>query len=139
MTHVLQFSPSDLSFSRDGMYDVVTLSDLPQMSLVGKPQLPYVVAHLAIPAGTRVASVEARPMERKTLPGEYLILPAQKPQATSIDAQPAEWINPDETVYSSPNLFPENLVESVRQGILRGSRWPASGSTRSSIHPRPGF
>jgi hypothetical protein len=120
LTQVVQFSAADLGFSREGMYDVVTLSGDPHLTLVGNPMLPYRVVHLAIPSGTTVIGVEARAAETQSIPGRFLLFPAQPPQPLSLDAPDPSFTPPDKAVYGSSRPFPAALAEFVRQADVAG-------------------
>ncbi len=100
-------------------YDVVRLKDGGVLPVEpGRPALPAVVATVALPKGTRIASVDVSYGEPVALAGSYRVMPTQEP--TPFSSEKSGVTPPDGKVYSSGEAFPGKLAYSFESGNMGG-------------------
>ncbi len=119
----VEFSQSDVSFAGYEGYDRVLMRGLDLLQDPGRPQLPVLVDRAIIPPGEVVQGVEILELDQVDLPGRYHIFPAQPPQILSLSAEELEkleFVKPEEMVYRSRELFPEEMVRVTGHGYLGG-------------------
>lgn len=102
----IEISLSDPWFSETGEYDFVRVSGASFITDVGKPMLP-VKGIQALVEDRDIDRIEVISSESEVLEGDYYIQPVQHPVA-NFTMPPVE---PDETVYDSDNLYPENIFK----------------------------
>ena len=95
-----------------GRYAVVTMGDLPLLGQAGEPALPYKPLRVLIPRGTEATSVEFDEGGKVTLPGRYLVAPAEKPVPLSYRGAPIATI-PANAIYASFSPYPPALLSAV--------------------------
>lgn len=83
ISQTFDFSPGDFVFDRENGYDVVALPGQYWTSEPGSPCLPLAVYNVLIPPDAEVTGVDIVALGIMTLPGEYSIHPAQRPQILS--------------------------------------------------------
>jgi len=124
ITRTVTFSENDITFSKVNGYDVVELKGYPALINPGSPRIPRVVEPVLIPPGTKPVSVEILRQDVKNLPGFYNIIPAQAdiplpmPGKTFIPQE----IAPDERVYKSDELYPQQEIKVSGYGTKNGFR-----------------
>jgi len=101
-------------------YDRVIMKDAPNSGNTGQPVLPARGARILIPFGTEVSSIEIITDERVFVGGGYYVEPAGKPVPLSKMQSQGEPPTPDETIYSSDNLFPGVDFEDIGVQTFRG-------------------
>ncbi len=125
ITHEVRFTvkflEGDLVREMVGDYDLFSLRDGSVYSEPGKPVMPEKSLSVAIPAGTEVVRVEARPLETIDIPGLYRVMPGQPPRRTS-EKFSGLTIGPDEVIYGSRRMFPGELVVLDNQSDLAGQQ-----------------
>ena len=115
----ISFDRSDLSFSKRGAYDLVEMEGCDLLAEPGHPLLPQKLLSVAIPAGSRVKSLRVTSVDGEEIEGEYFIFPGQPDVPISVSERP-QWVEPDEKIYRSRNLFPEAVMERRGQGSFSG-------------------
>ncbi len=123
VSYTIDFSKSDLSFSKTADYDVVKLADGDYLSETGKPFLPSKTIRIALPSGFAVQSLEYESISETQLSGSFNILPAQPPLRIGQSLEDVEFIQPDQMIYSSSTLYPSVLAELVGQSDLAGQSY----------------
>ncbi len=126
--HTVNFGQSDLTFSKlkggDRVkYDLVEAYFRGNMcSLEGEPGTPMLPAcdvRILLPAGAKVASLEASVGEEIALDGIFNIYPAQPPYVLSGNPPPF-FVPPDSDAYNSSTPIPDKIAELVDTTIIRG-------------------
>ncbi len=120
-TVIISTEADELQFERHQDYDLVRLLGHHLMSLQAKPALPARQIYIAIPSGHEALSVTVRPLESHQLTGIYQILPGQPPLPIDDSPRPA-FIEPDDQVYRSTDLYPALLGRLNRQTDLAGQQ-----------------
>jgi len=120
-TVIMTVDPGRLQFDRRQGYDLVRLDGAQSIGRPGEPTLPVRQLHIAIPAGHEAVSVTVRPVESQELPGLYHILPGQPPRPLD-DSPRSPFVEPNEEVYASSELYPAKLGRLVRQTDLAGQQ-----------------
>jgi hypothetical protein len=115
-----EYHPSDFVFDRASGYDVVALPGHYWTTEPGQPSLPLCVYNVLIPPDAEVTGIEVKAVETQTLPGEYNIHPAQRPQVLSRPDNP--FVAPDPITYASEQSYPPEIVRFTRSGLLGGYR-----------------
>ncbi len=123
VSYTIDFSQSDLSFSKVADYDVVKLKDGDYLSETGKPFLPSRTIRIALPAGFAVQSLEFESIFETQLSGSFSILPAQPPLRIGQSLDDVEFIQPDQAIYASDAPYPSALAELVGQSDLAGQSY----------------
>jgi hypothetical protein len=119
LTATLTFDAGSISIDNVGGFDVVRLRGAAATTEVARPELPLFVARFALPLGTEAAGVSARVITESELPGVHRVRPAQ-PQVPLSRTMTPEWVAPDESVYSSPALYPSVDCELLSTGTAAG-------------------
>jgi hypothetical protein len=116
---------ASVSFELDGLsfrqyihendtFDIPDVLDVPcRVGDLGAPYLPYVIVRILIPRDRTCIGVRVTSSSAQVLEGEFYVLPAQSQLMTG---EPPEFAEPDSTIYSSYDLFPEAPARLVRQG-----------------------
>ena len=114
----LEFYEEDLSFSTRSGYDVIRLNGCDFLEGVGKPLLPVRHLQIAIPSGTTPESIRLSYEEMVEIEGNYRIHPCQPPLSTS--SGPGTFVEPDPSIYGSPDPFPTEVCKLGSHGYLGG-------------------
>ncbi len=116
----ITFNSSDISFEKLMGYDKVQISDCYNSAEPGNPMLPLREIKVAIPSGMSITGVHLVSFEKSELSGRYNIFPAQPPRHIGDKFDRADFINPDDNIYSSSAPYPEKVVELIRETDLAG-------------------
>ncbi|MCK4541196.1 MAG: T9SS type A sorting domain-containing protein [Spirochaetales bacterium] len=114
------YLPSDILFEKFNGYDVVSMSGAVCSGNVGKPSLPRFPITFVIPPSASIEKVEVIACTKIPIPGEFFVLPAQP--FYPISQNKPEFIEPDEVIYSSTDLYPGNIVTWSGTGTKTGYR-----------------
>jgi len=120
VVHTAKLSKGDLSFDKFLGYDVVRLENGSYPDELGKPMLPSIQLRIALPAGMSAQSVQVVNVARKSVSGEFNVLPVQPPKRIGDSDQDAVFVEPDPEICSSDQPYPSRLVEFVHQADLAG-------------------
>jgi len=103
----------------DTIYDKVILQDAPFSGNAGEPRLPMRGAYILIPQGKKVNDITVTHGERICLGSGFNVEPVGVPFSLSLsDSVPLP--APDETIYSSYDMFPGKLFTEVSMYGFRG-------------------
>jgi hypothetical protein len=117
----MEFSPSHITFSKFGEYDMIRMTDMSVLADLGKPVLPAKNVRLALPAGMRAAYIEVQSSHAMTIPGTFYVMPGQPPQPM-LDDYVQQAVEPDENVYNAEVAYPGRLATLEHQANLAGQQ-----------------
>ena len=118
---IIRFEKSDLKFSKVKQYDRVTINELELQFEDGKPQLPFKLIHVSVPAGKKISGVNIINVTSEKLSNKYFILPCQPQLPLSlINNDEIKLIDPDKSIYTSSISFPEKSVHYLNSGEIQG-------------------
>jgi hypothetical protein len=101
-------------------YHRIEMSICPNGGHIGEPALPASGAHILLPFGTEISSIEIVAGDRIELGSGYLIEPkAEQMKLTSAPVQPKP-PTPDPKIYQSDQPFPSALFQNVGVQGFRG-------------------
>ena len=115
----IQTQSSELSFSKQNGYDLISLAGGVTTSQIGAPQLPIKMISYVIPYDKKVASITINNSTYQVLTDTFLIFPFQPPRFTNDTTTPV-FVQPDSLIYGSNNPYPDSLVKIVFQGNNMG-------------------
>jgi len=98
-------------------YDTISLIDGAYLTEPGKPMLPIKNIMIALPEEMDALIIHVTNFEMIQIPGTYNIIPAQYPQHTDADI---DYIIKDQSIYSTSESYPSNLVKLNEQTDLAG-------------------
>lgn len=121
VSYAVDFSVSDLHFSRVGEYDVIRMAHTSTVSELGEPVVPVKYVGIALPAGMKAVKVEAQAVTTRDIPGTFVVMPGQPPVPIG-QSNDRRWVEPTDDVYRSDALYPEKLATLGSQGNLAGQQ-----------------
>jgi len=101
-------------------FDVVTMEDAPAGGQIGQPELPAAGAHILLPPGAVVESVEIIAGGERILGDGFYVMPVERPHKLSEPPTVVVVPEPDFAIYGSSQAFPASLSETVGTQIARG-------------------
>lgn len=119
VTYTLAFDAQSVSIGKHLSFDTVTLTGADALQESGQPVVPAVDVRLALPAGMRATGARAVAAVQQTLPGQFVLVPGQRPRRVS-DPGPTELPAPDPRTYAQAEPYPGQLVELAGQADLAG-------------------
>jgi hypothetical protein len=119
ITKTLNFSLSDFVFKKIDGYDLIILSGESETREIGAPLLPKKLVNFIIPPDAEVTKVVVISKREIEITGFYHLCPCQKPFPFS-HPEIAEFIPPDEYIYSSSNVYPAKDIEFYPAGTKSG-------------------
>jgi hypothetical protein len=120
VSQTFQFSVDDLSFGVFAGYDLVTLADGASLAELGKPMLALKEVRIALPPGMAASSLRVVATTVQQIPGEFNILPGQRPREIGSAASDSAFVEPDVRWYSSSHPYPSSPAELVGETDLAG-------------------
>ncbi len=118
----VSFTKSNLGFEILKGYDVVKLSNCHLTNQVGAPLLPVRNIYVLIPPDAKVTGVEVTKCESENLPGVYNLYPTQPSIPIGHSARSHPFVEPNPSIYSSPDPYPTKTVRYIGSGNLGGER-----------------
>lgn len=112
LTQIINFSQSEVSFSQNGAYDVVSLPNTNYLHFngyAGQPQLPIKSVSLLLPSGAKATAVSMAILSNQQITGSYNLYPNQPPTFSNSEEPPA-FVEPDPTIYNTNTDFPANPI-----------------------------
>ena len=110
------FSKIDIN---NTLYDSISIDDAPCGGNPGEPLLPGRGSYILLPSNSKVNNIVVNPGEMICLGSGYLVEPAGEPVPLSeVDSAPLPV--PDDSIYSSTDVFPGNLYTKVGTYNCRG-------------------
>lgn len=119
VTHSMSFTPTDLSFSTQQDYDVVSLPNCTYITKVSEPMLPAISITFVIPSDVKVTGFTIEEKDSTQIDGNYLIFPAQSPWLSDGSPRP-DFVLPDTSIYNSTAPYPGVIVELFQEGYFAG-------------------
>jgi hypothetical protein len=118
----ITFETGEFTFTKSNGYDVVFLPKAFSTTDIGSPMLPKLSVKLLIPPGATAKSVEIISSKKIGIPGEFNIIPVQRPVKIS-STEPPEFVQPHPDLYNSDEPYPGKLVsEAIHNGTKCGYR-----------------
>jgi len=117
-TFIFNFDQSALSIEKREGYDFVQYEALDHTQQTGAPCLPIKVVQIPLPAGSTIQSIQITGIKKSPIKGSYNIYPAQSPQI--ISESDYAFTGPDQTVYSSSEVYPKESVSLISTGSFSG-------------------
>ena len=117
LSQKISFRDLSPDFQKAGEYQAIKCSGLVNYGKPGAPWLPAKTLTLLLPPQAVVRSIKTNDAYRE-LPGSYNIIPAQRYQPTSENAQPG--FIKDSLIYNSGGYYPAGPVLSRHQGNFGG-------------------
>jgi hypothetical protein len=108
-----------ITFDRLDGYDVLRMGGGLSVRDEGHPELPVRLVRFALPEGTRPVGASARVLSSRELPGSFRVRPRQ-PEVPLSRPELARWVEPDASVYSSRNPYPQEPVTLLGWGNAGG-------------------
>ncbi len=119
-TGTVTTSQSDLSFSTNNGYNVVSLKNGFYTEEIGAPQLPVKILSFLIPADKKVGSITINSTTIQQLSGTYNIYPAQTPIPTNMSPNLMDFDDPNSDIYNSNDPYPGERFEITEDGYPMG-------------------
>jgi len=104
----ITFDTDKVILGKEMGYDTVDYPETIKMIELGKPQLCMKDVYVSIPFNSIINSVTLIDSQQQTIPGNFLMLPAQKPRKTHEYSTEIELILPDPLVYNTYQFYPQN-------------------------------
>jgi len=102
------FDPEEVILGKEIGYDTVDYPDINHTTDIGKPQLCMTGVYISLPFNSTVNSVSVIDLEKQTISGDFLILPAQKPKPMSEYTTEANFTLPDPSIFNTDQFYPQN-------------------------------
>ena len=101
------------------LYDRVTLDGAQGLGDPGEPCLPSSGVYLLLPPDSEVCNIAITTSDQEKLEGTYLVEPSPMPAQLSSDYEGTNPV-PDESIYTSDQMFPGNLYTEIGIYQFRG-------------------
>ena len=102
------------------LYHRVNMQGAPNAGNPGEPALPATGAHILLPYGTEIESIEIVPGEKADLGSGYYVEPNSESFAISSAPTESKAPSPNAEIYESDQPFPGELFENVGVQSFRG-------------------
>lgn len=113
----LDFAKEQVQFTMSDAYTKIRIVNCELSDIVGAPEIPTKALKVALPYGATDIGIQIIGIETETLEGEYLLPCVQPPQILSKD-EPRHTVQPDQEIYSSNELYPNQAIELRGKGRL---------------------
>ncbi len=117
----IEFSESQIKFTKFGEYDVIRMTDVGVISDLGKPVLPAKDVRIALPSGMRATHIEVHAANTITIPGTFYVMPGQPPRPMLQNYVPQS-VEPDYDTYHAKAAYPRRLATLEQQANLAGQQ-----------------
>ncbi len=118
VSHDVSFNIADLEISQeDRGYDVIRMDELLNTNERTKPELPIKFVNLIIPCGMEIDDISIT-TQQQNIDGNFTVNPSPGPMIITDPPSPAE---PDQTIYGSSNIYPNECVEVISHGYFDGA------------------
>lgn len=118
LSGIVDILPEELTLYRENEFDRICCEDCDYTDEYGKPELPVKILRYVVPFDAKITGVEGAVIQKRTLPGNFRIYPAQPPILSG--GQLPKFVPADPVVYHSANPFPGKIVEIVGDGYMYG-------------------
>jgi len=132
-SYSISFEYADLQFDKTENYDLVSMKNLDVTYQVGAPQLPVKIISLTIPQDAEIQRIEIISLEKRIIPGTYIVLPT--PQPTVLSSPQGKNLHliatkVDEKIYAANSYYPETIIQ-----FSNSSLWGNSKIANFLAHP----
>ena len=118
VSHNVSFNIADLELTQeDRGYDVIRIGEFLITNERTKPELPIKFVNLIIPCGMEVDDISIS-TQQEDIDGSFTVNPSPGPMIITDPPSPAE---PDQTIYGSSNIYPNECVEVISHGYFDGA------------------
>ncbi len=115
------YSPSQLTIVDSLDYSYISLAGCAHIEEPGQPDLPVKALSYAIPLDRRVSGISVTVVDSQLIGLSKPVYPGQLPYFyLAEDTTTREFMEPDSTIYSSSELFPEVLATGGYEGYFAG-------------------
>jgi hypothetical protein len=118
----INFSEHDLNIQKIGEYSLVRLNGLTSYQEIGAPIVPAALYNILIPADAEVTGIQVVSQREQTIAGEFYLYPGQMPKPITTDNIDNTFIEPDQSIYSSSQVYPVKVVDYSSTGNKSGYR-----------------
>ncbi len=121
--HIIkEFSFEKIDFKKIDNYDWINLEGCDaHLEEVGKPIIPFKNINILIPPSAEISSIEILELEKKELPGNYYLYPAQMPRPISEYDKEYPFII-DREFYETKEEYPKEIYKIISSGNKSGFR-----------------
>ncbi len=117
----LNYSQGSINYHEGEGCTYISYDGLPYTTEIGSPTLPQGNIHVYIPSDVVVDSVTVVSVQTVELGNRFEVCPVQPPDTTMNDDDPPDRQSvKNESVYSSSDLYPEQIIELLGQGNYGG-------------------
>ena len=120
LQYTISFSEKDLCFDKILGYDLVTMKECSYLNELGKPMLPTKSLLIALPNDMKATTIRILSLRKQPIQGIYTIFPTQRPQPVGEPRNTILAMHPNTGTYTSPILYPSQLVSLGAQTDLAG-------------------
>lgn len=117
--HTIVFHRSDLTFFKEKGYDVLLFKDAVSPGKEGSPRLPVRAISLLLPPDAEVEGIRILHLQRESVQGDFKVFPSQRP---AIPGESPPFVEPDQRIYTSEEIYPSQPVEIGEVGGMSGYR-----------------
>ena len=125
------------SIQQVGEYQTLSFDNSVQNGTVGEPQLPWLSISLMLPQNTEATAIHVTLSDFTELPGQYNLMPAQRPRPISDDSPFV--FEKNESLYRSNEAYPNKDFNSVSTQVLNGVSFAFGGFTPVKYKPASGL
>ncbi|MCX7836632.1 MAG: C25 family cysteine peptidase [candidate division WOR-3 bacterium] len=119
---IKEFSFEKIDFKKIDNYDLINVEGCDvRLEEIGKPIIPFKNINILIPPSAEISSIEILKLERKELPGNYYLYPAQMPRPISEYEKDYPFII-DQEFYEREEEYPEEIYRIIPSGCKSGFR-----------------
>ena len=117
LKYELTVNEQNISHKKWDGYDIVRIWGENTTQEIGKPELPVLTRHFALPAEASVTDLKIQASNERTLEGSYFLLPVQPPQV--IGQSTNGFIEPDSTYWAAP-VYPADTATIIADRMIHG-------------------
>ncbi len=118
----INFSEHDINIQKIGEYSLVGLNGLTSYQEVGAPIVPSALYNILIPSDASVTNIKVISQTEQAISGEYYLYPSQTPKPITTDNLDNSFVEPNQAIYNSNQIYPTKLVDYSSTGTKSGYR-----------------
>jgi hypothetical protein len=111
--------PNDLTFNKNGEYDILLTESQSFTDEIGNPQLPIKIVSYVIPYNSTATGIQINALTEQRLSGNYYVYPAQPPIPLNDKPAPT-FVEPNPEIYNYNLPYPNKTVEIINDGYTHG-------------------
>jgi len=85
----------------------------------GAPEIPIFIYTFSLPQNQKIKEIRVTSEQWQQIPGDFNLYPVQE---RAVIGQFIEFVEPDSTIYYTPDYYPQNIICNFHSGNLRGYR-----------------